>query len=192
MRAVKSVAFLVMLTSGCTFAVELGGASDGAMPDGARADARTIDSMTGPIDAVLPIDAGPDAMPMWVQLEVLVVPCSGMSVISNTALEIGVSYRLRASGNCIANVTFTSRADAEFTGYNLGIPDDDAGGVDMGIAINDTTPGASKLPDWGSYASSHEYTALWVGLGAPITAMFHDPDFSNNSGMLAVAIDAYR
>jgi hypothetical protein len=184
---VKS-ALVALVATGCTFSVRLDGTSDGAI-----ADASQIDAMqSGPADAVLPIDAGPDAMPSWVQLESVVVPCTGSSVMSTTVLEVGVTYRLRASGTCISNSAFTSRADAEYAGYNIGIPDDKPGGTDLGIAINDTTVGASKMPDWGPYTSSHEYTGLWVGLGAPITLMFHDPDFSNNSGMLAVAIDVYQ
>jgi hypothetical protein len=187
---VKSAA-LLGLVAGCTFSVKLDGASDGPAAD-ARVDidAPSIDAAL--VDAVLPVDADPNPLPMWIQIETLSVPCTGTEVVSMTLLQPNTTYRLRASGQCIANTIGPSRADAEYAAWNYTIPSNSPSGVDLGLAVNDTTPGGTKLPDWGSYATSHEYTAMWMGLGAPITVMFHDPDFSNNSGMLSLAIDAFQ
>ncbi|MFN0251358.1 MAG: hypothetical protein ACKV2T_31070 [Kofleriaceae bacterium] len=187
----KSVA-LLGLVAGCTFSVKLDGTSDGPLAD-ARVDAIDAPSTDAAlVDAVLPVDAGPDAMPTWIEIEVVSVPCTGTEVASTMLLQPNTTYRLRASGQCISNTNGPSRADAEYAAWNYTFPVDSSSGVDLGLAVNDTTPGDTKLPDWGSYASSHEYTTMWVGLGAPITVMFHDPDFSNNAGTLSLAIDAFQ
>ncbi len=183
-------ALLVLVSAGCTFSVKLEGSTDGAGVDDAHVG--PTDGAPEPRDAVVPIDAAPDAMPMWVQVESLVIPCTGQTVTSTTSLASGVSYRLRASGTCIANTFNGSRADAEYAGFNIGTAESRPGNIDLGIAINDITVGASKMPAWGSYTNTHQYTALWIGLGAPIVVMFHDPDFTNNSGSLTLAIDVYQ
>jgi hypothetical protein len=65
---------------------------------------------------------------------------------------------------------------------------DSAGGVDLGLAINDTTIDNNRSPDWGSYTDSHVYETTMAGTGATLTAQFHDPEYSNNSGSLSLEI----
>ena len=65
---------------------------------------------------------------------------------------------------------------------------DSAGGVDIGLAINDTTIDNNRSPDWGSYTDSHVYETTMAGTGATLTAQFHDPEYSNNSGSLTLEI----
>jgi hypothetical protein len=144
---VKSAA-LLGLVAGCTFSVKLDGASEGPAAD-ARVDidAPSIDAAL--VDAVLPVDANPP-MPTWVQIETLSVPCTGTEVVSTTLLQPNTTYRLRASGQCIANTTGPSRADAEYAAWNYTTPSNSPSGIDLGLAVNDTTPGGTKLPDWGS------------------------------------------
>ena len=64
--------------------------------------------------------------------------------------------------------------------------------IDAGLAIDDTTPGMTKLPAWGTYTTSHSYQVEWTGTGAAITAMFHEPNFSNNNGGLTLEILALQ
>jgi hypothetical protein len=192
---VKLFALFAFAASGCSFSLSFESDDSGlpALHDGAvdaPIDAR-IDAAV--IDAAPPIDAGPDAMQTWVQIETITIPCNGTNVMSTNLLASGVTYRLRASGTCIANDNNNSGADAEYVGYNfLNGPFDTSSNVDCGIAVNDTTPGQDKLPDWGAYTSSHNYQTMWMGLGARITVMFHDPDFDNNEGSLTLAIDAFQ
>jgi len=137
-------------------------------------------------------DAPPDAPPMWTDVETRAIPCSGVSVTSTTVLLAGVTYRLRASSVCVVNDANNSQADAEWHYFNLGTPRDTEAGVDNGIAIDDATPGPSKLPSWGAYSSMHTYTVDWIGGGAAITARYHDSNYSNNGGSLSLAIQALQ
>lgn len=180
----KSAAVVALLASGCTFSIPIENTSDAA-PDDARRDASTMD-----MDAILPIDAPPDAPPTWILLETIVVPCDGTEMTSTNPLAGNTIYRLRVSGSCPIN-TLGLRGDADY-GFNVGMPFDEQQEVDIGLAINDTTVGGDKLPDWGSYTSSHDYTAMWTGLGAPIVAKFHDPNYENNSGSLMLYIDSFQ
>jgi len=147
------------------------------------------------IDAPQPIDAAPmiDAPPpMWVAISTVQVPCIGSVVNVPIVMTTGRVYRLRATGECTTNPSNGSRGDAEFFGYNTGTTYDAYDSVDNGIAINDTTPGTSKNPTWGSYTSSHIYQVDWIGTGTATTAMFHDSNPSNNTGSLTLTILAFQ
>lgn len=139
-----------------------------------------------PIDAA--IDAPPDAPPRWVTVETLTVMCSGATVTSTTVLAATAMYRLHASGECITNVSNGSSSDAEYFGYNLNMNTDTLNGVDNGISINAPTPGPTKSPHWGTYASDHVYDVTWPGLDATIVANYWDSNYPNNSGSLTLAI----
>lgn len=145
-----------------------------------------------PIDAV--IDAAIDAPPpTWVLVETLSVPCGGTVITSSTVLQSTGTYRLRASGTCVANTANGSRMDAEYVGYNVVSPPADvAQGVDIGLAVDDPTPGSIKQPRWGGYTSSHVYERPWSGTGATITARMHDAEYDNNSGSVSLEIYALQ
>lgn len=186
----KSVALFTLLASGCTFSIQLDGTD--AAPADARigaGDARPIDG--GPVDAAPPIDAGPDAMPVWTMIETIAVPCSGMEVLSTTVLTASETYRLRAAGECVTNDSNDSHGDAEYA-YNNFTNVSVSGGVDVGLAVNDTVVDGTKTPAWGAYQSSHNYSVMFLGLGARIVAKFHDPNYDNNSGQLTLYIDRFQ
>jgi len=179
---------LIIGTTACTFSIKIEATDDASILDSSSnnsIDART-DALPG--DAAPPIDAGPDAMPAWTLLETIVVPCDGTEVLSTNVLAASVTYRLRASGECVTNDSNNSHGDAEYV-YNQFGTSSSSQSTDCGIAINDTTPGMDKLPNWGGYQSSHNYSATYLGLGARIIAKFHDPNYDNNDGQLTLAID---
>lgn len=182
------LAAMLALASGCTFSIKIEATDDASVIDSSSNN--SIDARTDalPTDAAPPIDAGPDAMPMWTLLETIVVPCDGTEVLSTNVLAASVTYRLRSIGECVTNDSNNSHGDAEYV-YNQFGTNSSSQSVDCGLAINDTTPDVEKLPDWGAYQSSHNYTATYLGLGARIIAKFHDPNYSNNSGQLTLAID---
>jgi hypothetical protein len=196
----RSLCFLVV-AAGCGFHVST--AADG---DGTDIDAAAIDAPADPgIDApdVPPIDAPPDAPPdaaidapppTWTIVDTLTVSCRGITATGTFVLMTGVTYRLRASDECIANTANNSRQDAEFLGYNVGPTYDSYGGVDNGIAINDPdTDAAAKQPTWGAYnATTHTYEVDWIGANATITATFHGGNLTNNSGSLTLRVLALQ
>ncbi len=183
-------ALILVACWGCSFHPNVG-ASDA--PGAATSDAppATHDAQHS-TTADASIDAPPDAPLTWVTVETLTIPCTNQGVPSTTVLASGVSYQLRASGECITNTTSGSKSDAEYIGYNITQPVDVYSGVDYGIAINDLTEGSTKQPHWGDYTSTHTYVVSWVGAGATITAEYHDADNSNNSGSLSLEILAYQ
>lgn len=144
-----------------------------------------------PFDA--PPDSPPDAPPVWTEIETITVPCTAQSVSSTTVLQASVMYRLRASGECIANTFSDSLQDAEYVGYNIGPRYDSYNGVDNGIAIDDqVTMAATKDPIWGTYTTTHIYETSWPGDGTTITATFHEANLTNNSGSLKLTILALQ
>ncbi len=181
-----------LLASGCTFSIKLENNVDDAAPADMRADTTTIDAPM--FDAAPPIDAGPDAMPMWVQIDMVVVPCVGTEVMSSVMLAAGTTYRLRAAGTCIANDQAAGGdvgGDAEYIWNDFSVTDTSSG-VDMGIGVNDTTVDGNRSPRWGSYTNTHAYTAMFMGLGARVLVKYHDPNYDNNSGQLQLYIDAFQ
>lgn len=193
----KLIATFALVTSGCSFSLRLDGTSDAAAGSDARADAEVdapgIDAPV--IDAAPPIDAGPDAMPSWVQIDQITVPCSGLEVLSSVTLTASTTYRLRATGTCIANNSPIAgpdvQGDAEYIWNNVST-EDESGGVDMGIGINDTTVDMTRTPNWGAFTNTHAYSVMFLGLGAKIIAKYHDPNYGNNSGSLTVFVDSFQ
>ncbi len=183
----------ILILGACGFEIAQSG-PDGA--GGARVDASTNDRVDAAIDAPpdAPPDAAPDAPPpTWVTLETLTVSCRGTVKTSTTVLQTTGTYRLRASGTCIANTQNNSAADAEYLGWNVGPNYDSYNNVDAGLAINDTnTQAATKNPRWGTYTMTHVYVQPWTGTGATITVTYHGDNLSNNDGSLTLAIESLQ
>lgn len=130
--------------------------------------------------------------------ETVLVPVTGASVSSASSLAQGVQYKLRAMGSATVMVPTVGglyrEGDAEY-GFGAGgfpfLPNQAgacAGGVDVGLAVNDPTSGVQKTPSWGAYNGAHVYTADFTGLGAPISLNYHDCTFAGNGGVLTVEI----
>jgi len=134
-----------------------------------------------------PGDASPDAP--YHTLETLMVPALGTVVSSTTVLQVGVTYRLRASGT--ADVGGGILGDAEYWDWTAGTPLDLATNmmVDAGIGIDDPTPALTKTPaSWGAYTATHIYEVAWPGTGTNLTANYHDDFPSNNNGNFTLEI----
>jgi hypothetical protein len=186
------VIFSGLLLGGCSF--------DAMSANGGTADAANDDK--GVVDAGLRFDAtpgvpdtgpgDPDAGSHYVDFT-LTIPCDGSWVTSPVSLEPGATYHLIASGVCMVDPTAgTYRSDAEYFWKSSKPFDafDMTGGVDVGIAVNDTVLDDTRTPRWGEYdETSHDYLlSEFVGQGAPVTVLFWDSSYSNNSGSLSVEI----
>jgi hypothetical protein len=134
--------------------------------------------------------APPDGGGTWTVVEELMVPVRGETVTSKLVLQQGVRYRLRASG--MAFVALQTFGDAEYYNFNNGPPVDGAVGIDIGLAVNDSTIDATRTPRWGAYSDTHVYEVAWTGDGAPIVAQFHDGNSANHIGTLTLAILALQ
>jgi hypothetical protein len=136
-----------------------------------------------------PRDARATSIPGYHLIDTILVPTTGGSVSSAVSLDSGVTYKLRASGTFDIDDSF---GDAEYLfppAFDYCI----SGGVavcDYGIAIDDPSVGGLKLPFWGPFDASHQYTIDFIGLGAPLSFSYHDDYYPDNSGNLTVEIFA--
>jgi hypothetical protein len=136
------------------------------------------------------VDAPPDTGgggSEWVVIDTLSVPAGGMTRTSTKVLQAGVTYRLRASGTFYYDTQ--ALADAEYFDVQAGgMPKNVVSGVDVGLAVNDSTVDSTRMPKWGAYSAGHVYEAEWTGEGATITIQIHDGNYMNNFGELALEI----
>ena len=128
------------------------------------------------------------------------VPVTGSSVVSQTALLQGITYKLKAVGSAQMEVSalfgFYEQGDAEYAfdpsfSFPFFPPTTDnciLGSVDIGLAVNSTVNSAQKSPYWGSYNTAHTYIANFIGIGAPISVNYHNCIFAGSQGLLTVQI----
>lgn len=132
--------------------------------------------------------------PGYVLQETVIVPVTGSVVSSVTALAPGARYKIRTSGTFTVGGPGDGQGDAEYANFTsppASLQDVCGAGTlgeDLGIGVNDTAIDTSKLPHWGAYSSSHEYTVDAPGTGAPIALNYHDCNYTDNSGSLTVEI----
>jgi hypothetical protein len=146
----------------------------------------TFDSPKLGVDGAPPDSGGGE----WTVVDTLVVSVRGEPITSTFVLQQGGRYRLRASGT--AYVAAQTLGDAEYYNFNNGAPIDGAVGVDVGLAVNDSTIDATRTPRWGAYTDTHVYEVDWTGDGVAIVAQFHDGNTSNNDGTLTLEILALQ
>jgi hypothetical protein len=137
---------------------------------------------------------GTGGAPSWTVIETLTVQGDGSDVVSNTVLQNGVTYHLRASGTFNMNTNQNWMADAEY--YDFSNPPssvkDAVSGVDIGIGVDDPTVDANRTPNWGPFDMSHVYEIPFDGSGAAITANYHDAVTYDNEGTLTLEILAWQ
>ena len=180
-----------LLLAGCSFSP---GGSSGSDPD-SDAGGGFSDGLPDPDGGPGVPDAAPvlpDGLPAVVPvlLETLTVESNGNTVQSSFALDAGATYRLVVSGEIVVRDDDAGRfnGDADFW-YGVVLGGDGFGGVDFGVAIDDTDVDDDRSPDWGEFADSHVYEANIPGTGAQLTAQYHDNNYGNgNSGSLSLEI----
>jgi len=145
---------------------------------------------------------GAQGIPGYTLQETLLVPATGSSVVSQTTLLQGVTYKLKAAGTAQMQVEalpgfgYYEQGDAEyafdFSGFFPFLPNDvdncPIPSVDIGLAVNDTNNNAAKTPYWGNYNTAHIYTTSINGTGAPISVNYHNCTYSGSQGLLTVQI----
>jgi hypothetical protein len=116
------------------------------------------------------------------QLGAVSVPATGAKV-STPILAAGQRYRLRASGFWNTNANDGNDAVAAFPFANPNAPVTVAGGVRVGLSVDDGSPDL-----WGSYTTTHLYEMTVTGQGKALTLHYVDPITADNSGSLLVDV----
>ena len=98
-------------------------------------------------------------------------------------LVAGQRYRLRASGFWNTNATDGNDAVAAFAFATPNAPVTVAGGVRVGLAVDDGSPDL-----WGSYTTTHLYEMTVTGQGKALSLHYVDPITADNSGSLLVDV----
>lgn len=118
-------------------------------------------------------EAEATSIPGYDLIDTIVVPTNGTAASSSISLDSGVSYKLRAAGTFVTGSGVFG--DAEYLFGVVGPADYCINGglsyCDYGIAIDDPTVGGLKLPYWGTYDASHQYTIDFVGLGTQLSSL---------------------
>jgi hypothetical protein len=116
------------------------------------------------------------------QVGAVSVPATGAKV-STPILVAGQRYRLRASGFWNTNATDGNDAVAAFAFATPNAPVTVAGGVRVGLAVDDGSPDL-----WGSYTTTHLYEMTVTGQGKALSLHYVDPITADNSGSLLVDV----
>ena len=130
--------------------------------------------------------------------ETLTVPVDGSTIASATTLQAGTTYLLRVTGTFTIATPPCPLADGEFARFEVnntcalpGTPQDFVGPYDIGVGINSAIANNNKGITWSTtFDPTHQYTASFVGLGAPIGVNYHDILYTDNSGSLTLEIFA--
>jgi len=180
----------LVIVSGCSFdgSTQGSSATNDSVADLSDASERPlVDANTGARP-----DASFDAMPpSWTVVETMTVDSANSSpTYSQTVLENGVVYRLRASGS-LSNVIDPYAGDADY--FDFGNPKDLGCCEDIGLGIDDDiVDDKLTAPDWGPYDPSHIYEVEWTGDGTTIFALFQDTYYGNNVGSLTLEILSFE
>ncbi|MEO6599368.1 MAG: choice-of-anchor C family protein [Polyangiaceae bacterium] len=123
------------------------------------------------------------------RVERILVPTDGSSVASQTPLEFGRTYKVRAWGTFKSGGPGDGLSDAEYNDFSASPKSifDTCNNVDTGIAIN-AAGATAKATHWGTECASHAYTLDVVGQGAPLKLNFHDCALGDNHGTLTVDV----
>ena len=116
------------------------------------------------------------------QLGAVSVPATGDKV-NTPVLVAGQRYRLRASGFWNTNATDGNDAVAAFAFATPNAPVTVAGGVRVGLSVDDGSPDF-----WGSYTTTHLYEREVIGQGKALSLHYVDPITADNSGSLLVDV----
>jgi hypothetical protein len=118
----------------------------------------------------------------------VVAPTTAMSATSSV-------YLLQASGSPKVGGLALGQGDAEFCDYDAtptgGHPIDTENNIDLGIGVDELTLGLGlRKRKWGPYRSDHVYYQLFAGTGQPISFLYHDNGYGDNTTAFTVKMYA--
>ncbi|MCL2359382.1 hypothetical protein [Candidatus Bathycorpusculum sp.] len=130
------------------------------------------------VGEIIAVDAADDV------LDNLQIPSDGTSVVSNIALQDGISYEIVASGtyNTGGTPIINYQQDAMYTTQDNWATHTSG---QNGLYIDCWTVGSKQ---WDAFNAEHIYRYTIVGNGSKISFRIHDTSFKDNSGSIYVQI----
>jgi len=128
-------------------------------------------------------------------LDTVKVPVLKIIVQSKVKTRKGVVYILQCAGDARTGGGGLGRGDADYMDYQAdghGAADIGDNNTDYGMGVDDTD--VKKAPrhyKWGPWRADHTYYTLYVGTGKPITLMFFDSVYSDNSTTDKLTVRVY-
>jgi hypothetical protein len=138
-----------------------------------------------PIPGPMPPAAAPPNIGTKV-LETVQVPATKTIIKSPQAGESNAVYLLQASGGVPCGGGGTGLGDAEYDDWGAtgaGANNDD-GPTDFGIGVDEMTTntgGGLRKNWWGPYRNDHIYFMIYTGTGNPISFLYFDSNYGDNS-----------
>ena len=127
------------------------------------------------------------------------VPLVKTKVMTKVTTEKDRIYLLQAAGAGTCGGENLKMGDAEFMDWKAdgAGKNEGEGGVDFGIGVDEPDVGKGvghdpRLRWWGPWRMDHTYYMLFTGTGSPITLVYHDTGYGDNSKtqMLSVKVFA--
>jgi hypothetical protein len=118
-------------------------------------------------------------------LDNLQIPSNGSSVLSNIALQNGVSYQIVVSGTYFTvsgDLTQNNQQDAMYRTSDKWATHNDS---PEGLYIDRWSVGSKQ---WGTYSADHSYQYTLIGNGSKVSFRIYSSAYSGNSGSLTVQI----
>jgi len=130
------------------------------------------------------------------QLDSLQAPLTRTIVYSHLSPSKPTIYLLSCAGQGKVGGANLGYGDAEYCDYNAtgsGVEDVGDASIDYGIGVDDTNV-TSTIPRsywWGPWRLDHTYYMLYAGTGKPISFLYFDSNYGDNSTTVTLTVRLY-
>ena len=130
------------------------------------------------------------------QLDSLQAPLTRTIVYSHLSPSKPTIYLLSCAGQGKVGGANLGYGDAEYCDYNAtgsGVEDVGDASIDYGIGVDDTNV-TSTIPRsywWGPWRLDHTYYMLYAGTGKPISFLYFDSNYGDNSTTIKLTVRLY-
>jgi hypothetical protein len=169
-----------------------GNASSGSIPVSLFLLAPTPPANYTPMPGPMPAPPAPPGIGVST-LETLQVPVEKITVKSTLTGDSSAIYLLQASGAGIAGGNGLGMGDAEYDDWSAtGGANNNDGKCDFGIGVDETDIcQGPRMRWWGPYRNDHVYYMLYAGTGSPISFLYFDSAYGDNSAIDTMTINIF-
>jgi hypothetical protein len=172
--------------------VTSGTASSGSIPVSLFLLASTPPAKYTPMPGPMPAAPAPPSIGART-LETLQVPVEKITAKSTLTGDSGAIYLLQASGAGTVGGNGLGMGDAEYDDWSAnGGANNNDGKCDFGIGVDETDICLGpRMRWWGPYRNDHIYYMLYSGTGSPISFLYFDSGYGDNSATDTLTINIF-